>query len=530
LAKDNFKLNLIYFGIWVLLLYLFVDPGYLSPDGVGYFAYLPSFFFDGDLHFLNEFKTLKLLAPLPLTKTGYIHNSWSFGAAFFWTPFYLIAKLLLTSTASPYDSWAWIWINSSTAFYAALTFILLCKIQNVLGTKRHSLIPSLAFIGTPMFFYSFVIGNTSHGINGFITTLFIWYWIHSFRDFNKINRYILLGLILGISFMVRQQDAIFGIVVIIELLLKCSDNRKNILKYFLIFCCFFIIGAFPQLLIWKIINGSFFSTPNKFNISLNYFALYEVLFSSFHGLLYWTPIYFFAFAGLIIGCFRKPVLYTGLLLAFTGQVIVNSLCVAFWEGHSFGLRQMTSLIPIVAIGLMEIQTNFLNSPRKYKFYLWGVLIIPCLWTTGLMLNYFIGPDLGIYLSPKEIWQLQITLPFNLAKIIEVLAMRRAPIHFYAIITFISFLLFIFIWLANHLSLKNKTNLSIYFLLATILAYSTLITVAHLNKPKTNLSNEKLVTQKESNEFFINQAEKTRIKYHQKKERLQDKKAKSHRKP
>jgi len=60
-----------------------------------------------------------------------------------------------------------------------------------------------------------------------------------------------------------------------------------------------IAGFSPQGLMWLLSYGSFFFMPNKFNFGLSNFDIIDVLFSSYHGILFWTPVMIPALIGLV---------------------------------------------------------------------------------------------------------------------------------------------------------------------------------------------------------------------------------------
>ena len=158
--NQSLKTGIIGAALSVILAYLFLNPYYLFPDGQGYFSYLPSLFYDNDIHFYNEFVNMKIPIPLALTQTGYISNNWTFG------------------TASPeighYSSWFWLWVNFGTIFYGVMAFfffLLILKHKDLKLSSGHYLITALAFVGTPMFFYTFSISSTSHAISAFASTM-----------------------------------------------------------------------------------------------------------------------------------------------------------------------------------------------------------------------------------------------------------------------------------------------------------------------------------------------------------------------
>ena len=60
-----------------------IDEG----DDTGYYAYLRSAFFDGDLDFINENKYAHIEK---FNSTGYVFNNWQIGQSIFFFPFFLV--------------------------------------------------------------------------------------------------------------------------------------------------------------------------------------------------------------------------------------------------------------------------------------------------------------------------------------------------------------------------------------------------------------------------------------------------------
>ncbi|MCB4792107.1 MAG: hypothetical protein LHV68_09490 [Elusimicrobia bacterium] len=520
-----FKTKLfIYLAVFIFA-YLFINPYYLFPDGQGYFSYLPSIFYDGDIDFYNDFTNMRIPIPLALTKTGYISNNWSFGTAFFWTPFYLTAKILAKVDVSPYSVWFWYWVNSGTIFYGILAFYLIVLTLKEMGYKSYRILVAItAFIGTPMFFYTFILSCTAHAITAFVITLFLWAWLYSMPDkasdeknkfkLNELKRFTVLGLILGAAFMARPQEALFGVVVLFELGFRLKDGFIKALKSGAVFIFSFLLGASPQLIIWKLFYGSFFYAPSKFNVSLKYFALPQVLFSSYHGILTWTPVFFIAFFGLCFGLLKNAKIFSGLIAAFLGQLLINSCCVAYWEGYSFGLRQMVSTLPLAAIGISEFWSFFELKPKFIKAIGLALIVIPGLWTAGLLLNYYSGLDLLWYLSYKDILTKQAGIIFNLKGIFNKLAALSRPelSLFIGILVVGSIFYIVFEKLKNQFE-KARLYPVILFLAIILAGYDIIILKAHLNKPMhTGEQTASLITSGQLDEFFIGQVQEIKKKY------------------
>jgi hypothetical protein len=503
---------------FVLLIYLFLFPYYLYPDGQGYFSYLSSLFYDHDLQFYNDFINMKIPVPLALTDTGYISNNWPFGGAFFWSPFFLIAKAFANPSLLPYSNWFWYWINFGTMFYGALAAFLLYGIwqPDEEKSRQRVLIVAAAILGTPAFFFFYLVPSNAIGLTAFVSTAFIWYWIYSSREPEKPERYILLGLILGTGAMVRQQEALFGLAPMAELILRVIRREVKpgkALGSFAIIAASFAAAFTPQLLIWKTVNGSCFAAPSKFNLSWQYFALDKILFSPYHGLLFWTPIYFTAFAGLVLGVFRKPTTCLGLMLVFIAQLLTNSFCVAFWEGYSFGLRQMTSLLPVVFYGLMELFKS-LRDRGSFLKITGGILIfVPALWTAGLMMSFYLGLDLLRPLSGKDLLVAQKDNLMNLRDLFEILAGKPRPkAGIYAAMILVGLAFFGLAALLKKGVERYRFKAIIGVFLAIIAAFDLIIAKAAANKPAYAIPKDKVITQQQLDDFFIRQAENIKNKY------------------
>ncbi|MDI6641009.1 MAG: glycosyltransferase family 39 protein [Elusimicrobiota bacterium] len=392
---------------------------------------MSSIFFDGDLHFYNDFLTPKIPIPIAITNNDYVSNIWTLGPAFFWAPFYLLGKFIANlqgNNISPYSGWYWTFINFGTMFYSILTFFLLLDTIKILKLRKNPVFyPLIAFLSTPMFFYSFITPCTAHGISAFAVALFLWYWYKTYQK-NNLTRYILLGFFAGFMTMTRTQEILFVIPLVVgEYMLsfiKKSVSWKVLAKRILTFVIAFIFSFSPQMIVWKIIYGSFLAAPQKFNIALENFSLFELLFSSYHGILFWTPIFFIVYIGLFLGLKKHFVVYLCSILALTGQVIINSLCVAFWEGHSFGLRQMTSSLFVCCLGI----ATFCEAPKKRLLHIIvnAVVILFVLWTFSLCVASTLGLDLLEYVSPEEIFLAQKNFLVNISKFILNLFTHKHP--------------------------------------------------------------------------------------------------------
>jgi hypothetical protein len=114
-----------------------------------------------------------------------------------------------------------------------------------------------------------------------------------------------------------------------------------------------LIGVLPQFITWKAIF-------NRFYIGVPLGAEYmewsspfvtEVLLSSRHGLISWSPIVLFAIFGFIGFILRRPRQGLPLLGMLVILTYVNSVVADWWGGGGFGARRFDSALPILALGL-----------------------------------------------------------------------------------------------------------------------------------------------------------------------------------
>jgi hypothetical protein len=108
-----------------------------------------------------------------------------------------------------------------------------------------------------------------------------------------------------------------------------------------------------------------------------------VLFSDFHGILPWTPIYVLGIAGLIVLAKRDGVLGRGLLAVFAVQLYLNAANLVWWSGGSFGNRRMADSAILVAWGIGALWAA--ASTRRQRIALTATASLCVAWTCCLVL-------------------------------------------------------------------------------------------------------------------------------------------------
>ena len=154
----------------------------------------------------------------------------------------------------------------------------------------------------------------SHMVSLFSVALLLTIWFLWFRNIERpaLVQAVALGAAGGLVLLVRLQDAPFLLLPYGYLLLQSiqtwrAGNTRAAQHWFL---CGLITSAFtlivfaPQLAVWQQLYGTWAVSP-YFEDHIPAFnwlhpQIFGVLFSTFHGLFTWHPIYLFALCGLTV--------------------------------------------------------------------------------------------------------------------------------------------------------------------------------------------------------------------------------------
>ena len=415
----------------LLILFLLTLPlvnPWVRGDGVGYYAYARSLLIDGDLHFENEYLAGNTtfvrpkvdengrLLPGSFTATGYVGNNFSVGPAILWAPFLLVThgtvKLLNAfGLDTPADGYSrpYVWtIAVATALYGFLGLLLSFRLARQYFDERWAFLATVGiWFGSSLPVYMYFNPSWSHAHSAFAVALFLWYW-HRTRGPRSALQWILLGLLAGLMMNVYYPNALVMLVPLVESLRsylhrwRDDSHRWAAMGRLFVGNLFFLVTAaiafLPTLVTRWIIYGHPLQTGYRQMSEWNWThpELWNVLFSSNHGLLSWTPILLLSLAGLIR--FRRfdgeLALSLGLTFLAFYYVISSHL---YWHGiGSFGSRFFVSLTPLFVLGLaaaLEPLQRF--APQRGFALAGGVLGLFILWNAGLIFQW------GTHLIPPR---------------------------------------------------------------------------------------------------------------------------------
>ncbi len=386
--------------LYLVLLPLILNPQVHGNDGIGYFSYLHSMVMDRDFDFTNEFSHYEGQYVI----VGYSHvtgrpvNGVPMGSALLWMPFYLGAHLLLKFFGLfiqlPWDadgySYPYVYsIGLASSLYALaglwLTFKFTCYFYKPESSLAGII---LGWMATPLVFYMYLHPSMAHA-NSFFLVSSLLYLLLKIKDTesNPLWRWGLLGIILGLLVIVRNQDIIlWGLVAWI---MFPRESCKMSFKAFIIMAVCAGLMIFPQMIAWKSIFGSWLSGPESHQIAQNTNFLsphiMSVLFSGRHGLFTWHPMLLVGLAGWYgLGKKDKALAWT-ILILFLFQVWVTASWREWWGAHSFGHRMFVSMLPLFMLGITAAW-DYLNS-RIQKRWLILLAIGAILWNLGLIYQY-----------------------------------------------------------------------------------------------------------------------------------------------
>ncbi len=352
-------ISIFYFFLTFLFLYLKGSWNVVTSDGRGYYVYLPSFIIDHDLDFSNQIlnhwdedfdeKLLKEKTP-----TGHLHNRYPIGLSLSIAPAFLITHTIATIFPSIFtpDGYSFIYqffclilIQFYGYWTMRLIFIFLTeKIKIDLQTALYSI--ALYWLGSNYSYYYFREPFMVHVVSNFWVTLSI---LKTLEKERKTNEF-LIGFSFAMALVCRPTN-IFILMPFIQHFL----NYKKALGA--------AVPLILQLLSWKIIYGSYLVNAYEYDhLSFHWTKpkLIETLFSSRHGLFFWSPVFLLSFWGIFEYYKKHSTLILKLLIGFLCLWYVNSSWEIWWFGDAFGGRAFIEASLFLILGL----SLFLQNKRK----------------------------------------------------------------------------------------------------------------------------------------------------------------------
>ena len=386
-----------------------IDAG----DDTGYYAFLRSVFFDGDLDFFNELHYAHSEKFMP---TGYVFNNWQMGQALMFLPFFIVGHLLALLyqglgypisvggySAPYYISTA---VASVTFLFAGL--ILVYKTLHSFIDKRFALFVTLSiWLASPLIYFSFIRQRMSHTVEFFFAAVLIFAWIH-FRRSKDPLRYAVLGALLGFLCVTRVINIAFFALFAVDLLWSFRTDLKSsatVKKIFILGGAMlggFFLVMLPQIVCWYQLNGVPFPPRHmKFaGEGLSGITLLPLLekmwalfFSAKWGLLFSMPLAIVGVVGLFLKNEWLKEVRPGLLAYLAG---IFAIVIIYPEDSaSYGHRHLISALPVFALGWGNVLWRISETGPK-----WGLRVA------------IIGGLSAVLAQFSMLIQYKVVLPYN----------------------------------------------------------------------------------------------------------------------
>jgi hypothetical protein len=407
---------------------------WVRGDGVGYYAFARapliehSFDFQHDYQQANaSFRDARLDengVPKAFfrTVTGHLDNHFTVGPAILWSPFLvtahtgvLLARALGSHVAAdgfsaPYR----VAMALGTAIYGFLGLLLATRIARHYVDERWAFLAAVAiWWASSLPVYMYFNPSWSHAHSAFVVALFLWYW-HETRARRTSRQWCVLSLIVGLMLNVYYVNAMLLAVLAVEALRQYAAALRGtspaagaeapgvtqLLKNHALFGIVVVVSLLPTLITRYIVYGGPFESgyiPLKDWLWRSP-AFLDVLFSSNHGLLVWTPIVILAAAGLFLLWWSEPRVGTPFLAAALAFYLFIT-CYPDWAGiSSYGNRFFVSLTALFIVGLSVLLGRiaiFFGSQRAALVTASTVLSAFILWNVAFMFQW------GTHLVPAR---------------------------------------------------------------------------------------------------------------------------------
>lgn len=375
-------------GLILLTLVFFLTIPLLTPrvaasDEIEYFSYLHSLVFDHDLNFLNEYQHYCSLDYNDCvqsrfsetfiqskTATGLQINFGPIGSAVMWLPFYLVAHLIALGlgNADGYSAPYVYAISFASMLYGWIGIILSYKLARGYVEEKIALGAALVILfATNAVYYLYVAPAMSHANSLLASALFVFVWFRTraSRAQGNLRGWAWLGACGALMTMVREQEAIFGMIPLVETVYLAAKGIKKAgmnspqqptwpsqLLGLGAMVGAWIVVFIPQLLVYGALNGNYLparDVTQKFTFDGAHIG--DILFSSLHGLFSWTPVTLLAVAGLVLLWRRDKITAVAFGLTFAAEVYLLGSFSTWFGGAAFGMRRFVNCTVLFVVGL-----------------------------------------------------------------------------------------------------------------------------------------------------------------------------------
>ena len=371
------------------------DAHGVTTDGVIYFSQLRSVIFDQDLDVAAEFTHLGQ-PPRP-------YHVVPIGPTLVWLPLYLVVAAIdlagrtLHAWPAPADpvgaglSLPYIRaaLVSSFAIGAIGLVVVQAHLRRDFGKGVALAATILTLAATPLVWYMVYEPSMTHAASFGFVALFVAAAARWTSPVMTRRESIVLGVLLGLAFITRPQEAVFALFPAI-LLMTAPAPLRDRLRAAGRLAGWALVGTALFLALQAVHSAILFSRERFALVGANgYLDLLhsrwdDTLWSSWHGFLSWTPIVYVALVGTVAYATRR---WRWTLAAVTILFVmawVNGSTADWAAGWSFGGRRFTSCLVLLAPGLAFLLDRLRQRPMAAVA---GLALLAVVWNQLLLAQY-----------------------------------------------------------------------------------------------------------------------------------------------
>ncbi len=263
-------------------------PRLYAADEIKYLVHLRSVWFDGDLHYANDYDLFMQRDPETfgwlvnvrdhVTATGRRLNDAPIGSAVLWAPFYAVADVAVLAArwlgaeverdgfGRPYV-WA---VCLASLFWGSVGLALIyrtCRQEHARWASQVSTIG--IWFATPVVFYLYITPPMAHANSLFAVALFTWLWLRT-RQERTAPQWAALGGAAGLMVLVRELNWLMITPLLVEegiiraLQAVRAEGFRSLQRRLpgqLLLGAVVALVVAPQFLVYRALHGTFSPTP-----------------------------------------------------------------------------------------------------------------------------------------------------------------------------------------------------------------------------------------------------------------------------
>ena len=379
-----------------------VGGGRIAGDGVSYYVYVRSLLKDADLDFTNEYTHYEMIDRADLkvpTRTGLRRSIFSAGPGLAWIPFFAAGEVVgrvQRALGGDVDlsGYGPAHVNAVALGSLLYGFAAVLLIHDLL--RRH-FPPDTALLGAVLAWWATFLQwymvhqpTMSHAVSAAGAALVVWLWDRQ-REKPRASTALLLGLATGFAMCLRWQNALLLLLPAWDASIairRGGREASEAMRRAALLGAAALVGAWPQMAAWKAIYGEWvlrYPPHGADFLRLDHPYVLQTLFSSRHGLLSWTPVFWAGYLGYLWLLRRRGPLAWPLLPPLLAMTYVNMCSGDWWAGGSFSNRRFDSLLPLLALGLAGTLEWARRLLARHPQVAVGAALVPAVaWNLGLI--------------------------------------------------------------------------------------------------------------------------------------------------